>query len=155
MGIHEIIRETRRPFGRTQIAPRRMGLFALKRYRGPFCRATYLPMASDSDSSNATHIISEQLKAMLEMAAQKAFPEATQSELRLKFLDALIAIAQGSPATDDQLDDFLVRSGNERICTLAGCGQRFKRRDRGRDHVRKHLDYRPYACDGRCGKPGW
>jgi hypothetical protein len=93
--------------------------------------------------------------ATLETAAQKAFPGAIQFELRAKFLDTLFAIAQGFPVTDSQLDDFLARHGNERICTVADCGQRFKRRDRSRDHIRVHLDHRPYTCGGQCGKPGW
>jgi len=93
--------------------------------------------------------------AVLETTAQKAFPGTTQPELRIKFLDVLLVIAQGSSATDCQLDDFLTQDGNERICAIADCGQRFKRRDRSRDHIRVHLDYRPYICDGQCGKPDW
>ena len=87
--------------------------------------------------------------------AQNAFPGTTQSELRGNFLDVLLVIAQGLSATDSQLDSFLMHNGNERICAIADCGQRFKRRDRSRDHIRMHLDDRPYVCDGQCGKPKW
>jgi hypothetical protein len=93
--------------------------------------------------------------ASLEMTAQKAFPETTQSELRIKYQGVLLVIVQGSSATDSQLDDFLVHDGNERICAIADCGQRFKRRDRARDHIRVHIEDRPYICGGQCGKLEW
>ena len=112
-------------------------------------------MSLDMNSSNATQVISEQLKATLEEGAQKAFPGATQSELRAKFLDVLLEIAHGISATDSQLDDFLVQDANGRTCVITDCGQRFKRRDRSRDHIRVHLDDRAYICNGQCGKPGW
>ena len=112
-------------------------------------------MSTEMNSSNATQIISEQLKTTLEEKAQKAFPRTTQSELRVKFLDVLLVIAHGISATDTQLDDFLVHDANGRICAITDCAQRFSRRDRSRDHIRVHLDDRPYVCDGQCGKPGW
>ncbi len=112
-------------------------------------------MSTDMDSSNATQIISEQLRANLETTATKAFPGTTQSELRVKFLDALLVIAHGLSATDSQLDNFLIHDADGRICAITDCGQRFKRRDRSRDHIRAHLDDRRYICDGQCGKPGW
>jgi hypothetical protein len=89
------------------------------------------------------------------MTAQKAFPGPAQSELCVNFLDVLLVTTQGFSATDSQLDNFLVHDRNERICAIADCGQRFKRRDRSRDHIRVHLADRPYVCDGQCGKPGW
>ena len=112
-------------------------------------------MPTPSTSSTPMQIVSEHLAADLETTAQKAFPGASQSELRREFLNVLLIIAQGSLATDGQLDNFLVRDSNERICIVADCGQRFKRQDRSRDHIRVHLDYRPYGCDGQCGKPEW
>ena len=120
-------------------------------------RLVKTPFAMDTDtiSSNPAQILSGQHTAMLETTARKAFPAVTQSDLRLKFLDILLLIAQGSSAPDSQLDSFLVRNGNGRSCTVGDCGQTFKRRDRARDHIRVHLDYRPYACDGQCGKAEW
>jgi len=36
------------------------------------------------------------------------------------------------------------------------CKETFARSDRAVTHLRhKHLDHRPYACQGRCGVPGW
>jgi len=142
--------ELRTPF-------RRMRYFAIKRFTmGPqSSTTTSSPMSTDANSSSPTQTISERRRANLEMAAQEAFPGTAQSELRVNFLDVLLAIAQGFSATNKQLDKFLVHTKNERICAIANCGQRFKRRDRSRDHIRVHLDDRPYACDGECGKPGW
>ena len=107
------------------------------------------------DSSTATQIISKQLRAKLETTATNAFPGAAQFELRVKFLDVLLVIEHGFSATDSQLDNFLIHDANGRICAITNCGQRFKRRDRSRDHIRAHLEDRPYVCDGQCGKPGW
>lgn len=145
-----------RPFGGTQSHPGG-GDFAIKRCTVRFHNSSQPPpqMSTNSTSSNSEQIISEQLMAMLETRAQKAFPGAAQSGLRRECLSVLLAIAQGSSVTNNQLDSFLARDNHERICAVADCGQRFKRRDRSRDHIRVHLDYRPYGCDGRCGKPGW
>ena len=36
------------------------------------------------------------------------------------------------------------------------CEENFTRADRAITHLRhKHLDHRPYACQGRCGLAGW
>src|SRR5258706_10446530 len=112
-------------------------------------------MSTDMDFSNATQTISEQLRANLEATATKAFPGTTQAELRVKFLDVLLVIANGHSATDSQLDDFLIHDANRRICAITDCGQIFKRRDKSRVHIRAHLDDRPYVCYGQCGEPVW
>lgn len=31
------------------------------------------------------------------------------------------------------------------------CGTRYQRQDRALTHVRRHLNYKPFACHGRCG----
>lgn len=146
----------RRPFGTIQVSLRKPGHFTIKQCMMQFYNPSRpLPMSTNSSFSSPMQTVSEQLTAALKTTAQTAFPGATQSELRGEFLNALLIIAQGSSVTDSQLDNFLVHEGNERICIVAECGQRFKRRDRSRDHIRMHLDYRPFACDGQCGKPGW
>lgn len=35
------------------------------------------------------------------------------------------------------------------------CGKVLGRENRILSHARDHLDYRPFNCDGRCGKSGW
>ena len=150
-------RRAQRPFGRTQVSLRRGRPLHYKTVQrcSSITRRNPLSMSTTSSSSTPMQTVNEQLTAVLETTAQKAFPGGTQSELRREFLSALLIIAKGSSATDSQLDNFLVRNGEERICIVADCGQRFKRRDRSRDHIRMHLDYRPYGCDGQCGKPKW
>jgi hypothetical protein len=35
------------------------------------------------------------------------------------------------------------------------CGKTFRRPDRAVTHIRRHLNHRPYPCDGGCGVPTW
>ncbi|KAG8831638.1 hypothetical protein FRC17_002830 [Serendipita sp. 399] len=41
-------------------------------------------------------------------------------------------------------------------CRFSGCrGTRFERRDRALGHIHKHLNLKPFVCDGECGTPHW
>ncbi|KAG8817369.1 hypothetical protein FRC18_000570 [Serendipita sp. 400] len=40
------------------------------------------------------------------------------------------------------------------ICLFNHCGKRLERKDRALGHVRMHLGYRPYVCNGQCGVEG-
>jgi len=37
----------------------------------------------------------------------------------------------------------------------AYCGAVYQRQDRALTHVRTHLNYKPFACRGRCGMKDW
>ena len=53
------------------------------------------------------------------------------------------------------LTDFAVPKGG-RIYGCRICKETFVRVDRAVTHLRhKHLDHRPFACQGRCGVPEW
>ena len=52
--------------------------------------------------------------------------------------------------------------GNSWVCRvpldaeLGWCDHKpFRRFDRAIAHVRKHLDFKPFPCEGRCGNNGW
>jgi hypothetical protein len=49
----------------------------------------------------------------------------------------------------------LIHRGQFHECQVSGCKKRFRRKDRGLCHVRQHLGYKPFTCDGECGRPEW
>lgn len=60
------------------------------------------------------------------------------------------------------LNEVEVEEGNSWVCRvpldveLGWCDHRpFSRLDRAIAHVRKHLDFKPFACGGRCGNERW
>ena len=58
------------------------------------------------------------------------------------------------------LHEWLVRDGPQLyVCTVPvhgrPCSTKHNRQDRALTHVRKHLNARPYECNGRCGNPMW
>jgi hypothetical protein len=56
------------------------------------------------------------------------------------------------------LADFLHRPDPQSSlkCRFDGCTKTFDRQDRAVAHIRQHhLDIKPYACEGACGKRGW
>ena len=89
------------------------------------------------------------------IAAEAAFPEANQSNFRDCYTRALGRLREGEAVLPDLLDGLLVRQPKYRQCPFRGCGKHFKRRDRARSHIRKHLDDRAYTCCGDCGDTKW
>ena len=89
------------------------------------------------------------------IAAEAAFPEAELSNLRYCYTNMLCCIREGQVVPTELLDGLLVRQPKYRQCPFKGCGKQFKRRDRARSHIRKHLDDRAFTCGGECGDPNW
>jgi hypothetical protein len=89
------------------------------------------------------------------IAAEAAFPEANQSNFRYCYTRILCHLREGEAVLPDLLDGLLVRQPKSRQCPFKGCGKLFKRRDRARSHIRKHLDDRAFTCCGECGDTNW
>ncbi len=89
------------------------------------------------------------------IAAEAAFPEAELSNLRNCYTRILSCLREGEAVLPDMLDGLLVRQSKYRLCPFKGCGKQFKRRDRARSHIRKHLDDRAFSCCGGCGVTNW
>lgn len=89
------------------------------------------------------------------IAAEAAFPDTNQSNLRNCYTRILCCLREGEAVLPDLLDGLLVRQPKCRQCPFKGCGKSFKRRDRARAHIRKHLDDRAFACCGECGETNW
>jgi hypothetical protein len=89
------------------------------------------------------------------IAAEAAFPEVDQSNFRHCYTRILCRLREGGAVSPELLDGLLVRQPKCRQCPFKGCGKHFKRRDRARSHIRKHLDDRAFACDGECGIQNW
>lgn len=88
-------------------------------------------------------------------AAEAAFPDADQSNLRHCYTRLLCRIREREAVLPELLDGLLGGEPKSRQCTLKGCGKHFRRRDRARAHIRKHLDDRAFTCDGECGDTNW
>ena len=89
------------------------------------------------------------------IAAEAAFPEAELSNLRCCYTRILRCLREGEAVLPDLLDGLLVLQSKYRQCPFKGCGKQFKRRDRARSHIRKHLDDRAFTCCGECGDTSW
>jgi hypothetical protein len=88
-------------------------------------------------------------------AAEVAFPDADQSTFRNCYTRIICHLREGGAVLPELLDGLMVRQPKYRQCPFKGCGKHFKRRDRARAHIRKHLEDRPFACYGGCGDPNW
>jgi len=107
------------------------------------------------DSSIAPSLPNIELRREEFTAAEAAFPDADQSSFRDSYTRILCRLREGEDVSPELLDGLLVRQPKYRKCPFKECRKQFKRRDRARSHIRKHLDDRAFACDGECGDTNW
>ena len=88
-------------------------------------------------------------------AVEAAFRDADQSNFQHCYIKVLRLIREREAVPPELLDGLLVHQRTRRQCPFKGCGKQFKRRDRSRSHIRKHLDDRAFTCDGKCRDTNW
>jgi hypothetical protein len=107
------------------------------------------------DPSIAPSMPNVQVRSGEIIAAEAAFPGAEQSTFRDCYTRILCHLSDGEAVSPELLDGLLIHQAEYRQCPFKGCGKHFKRRDRARSHIRKHLGNRVFACYGECGDPTW
>ena len=107
------------------------------------------------DSSIAPSLPNIEARGEEIIAAEAAFPGTGQSTFRYSYIEILSRLREGEAVPPEWLDNLLIRQPERRQCPFKDCGKQFRRRDRARAHIRKHLDNRAFACDGECGDSNW